>query len=136
MTNLRITTPADAAEFAAWVVSNPDIPAADIEAAAQAVTLTVAAEVDGRAELFIPLIFSPDKPQLTVGFLGFRPGQTHRVKANALKVMLEGVRRLRDHFGCEVRVVTKPEYPMGKWAIKHGFTQKQDGFYLETQNVQ
>lgn len=133
---MRLATPTDAAAFSTWIVNNPDILKADIEAVANAVTLTLAVDVDDAPELFIPFMFSPTEAVLTIGFLGFRPGQNRRTKAVALKAMLTYTTRLRDHLGCAVRVVTKAEYPMGKWALKHGFTQKQDGFYLENSNVQ
>lgn len=136
MNHCRLATPADASAFARWAESNHDIPRADIEAVANAVTLTVVAEVDGEAELYIPFIFSPHRALLTIGYLGFRPGHGRRTKSRALRAMLASAARLRDHLGCEMRVVTKAEYPMGKWALKHGFIQKSDGFYLENKNVQ
>lgn len=135
MTNLRWATPDDAEAFASWASANTDIPRGDIDAVADSVCTTLVTEVDGHAELYIPLMWSKERPLLTIGFLGFRPGQDPRTKARALKSMLSGVIRLQEHLGCEVRVVTKAEYPMGKWALKHGFIQKPDGFFLELENI-
>lgn len=135
-TTTRLATPADAETFAGWAALNSDIPQADIEAVASTVTLTLVTEVDGHPELYIPFIFSPTAPLLTIGYLGFRIGQSYREKAKALRSMLAAVGRLQHDLGCAVRVVTKAEYPMGKWALKNGFIQKPDGFYLEYTNVQ
>lgn len=133
MTTCRLATPADADTFARWAAFNNDIPDNAVEAVINGVTLVLVAEVDGEPELYIPFIFSEEKPQLTIGYLGFRVGQDYRTKAKALKEMLAATKRLQEHFDCEIRVITKAEYPMGKWALKHGFTEKPDGFYLEKQ---
>src|SRR5262249_25053749 len=127
----RLARPSDAEAFAQWALNNPDIPAADIDAVANSTALTIVVEADGQPELYIPYIFSETEPLLTIGYLGFRPGPAPRTKAKALKAILAATHRLQDHFDCKVRVVTEPEYPMGKWALKHGFIQKPDGFYLE-----
>lgn len=131
-TTCRLATPADAEAFAEWAATNNDIPDDDVRAVAESITLTLVIEVEGARELYIPFIFSATAPLLTIGYLGFRPGQSHRTKAAALHAMLSATWSLKNHFGCEVRVVTKAEYPMGKWALKHGFIPKPDGFYLET----
>lgn len=124
----RLAKPEDAPAFVAWALGNPDIPEEDIDAVANSTPLTLVVEVNGQAEIYLPLI-----PAVTLGFLGFRPGQDVRTKSialNALAVALQDLQRqlkINDAY-----VFTKAEYPMGKWALKHGFkTKDKTAFTLE-----
>jgi hypothetical protein len=125
---LRTAEAKDAEMLADWATQNPDIPSDDIEAVAKSTPLVVVVEVDGKPEAYLPLI-----PALTIGYLGFRPGQDTRTKALALRGMLDGLQRVQSNLGIsDAYVFTKAEYPMGKWALKNGFKQKsKDGFTLE-----
>jgi len=120
--------------LADWAINNPDIPQSDTDALSKSkIPMILVVEVDGQPELFLPLL-----PAVSIAFLGFRPGATPKEKAVALKRMK---RALLDFMGAlsidDAYVFTKAEYPMGKWALKNGFRQKdKDGFTLERSNVQ
>jgi hypothetical protein len=124
----RLATAEDAPAFVEWAVNNPDIPEADIDAVANSIPLTLVVEVDGQAEVYLPLI-----PAMTLGYLGFRPGQDVRTKAVALNAMAEALQNLQRELKIsDAYVFTKAEYPMGKWALKHGFkTKDKTAFTLE-----
>lgn len=125
----RVAQQEDIKAFAEWAAGNGDIPAEDIQAVAKAkCPLVLVVEVDGQPELYIPLL-----PAMTIAYLGFRPGQSPRVKAKAMQGMLEAIKNVQQSLGIEdTYVFTKAEYPMGKWALKHGFVEKsKTGFSLE-----
>lgn len=129
----RFATPEDAPAFAEWAASNPDIPREDLEALQRCATpLTLVVEIDGKAEMYMPLL-----PAVTIAFLGFRPGQDLRKKATALREMRKALRRFQKQLQIpDAYVFTKAEYPMGRWALRNGFRQKlNDGFTLENNNV-
>lgn len=125
---VRLATPEDAETFAAWAYNNPDIPNSDLKAVAKATVLTLVVEVDGKPEMYLPLI-----PAMTIGYLGFNPDQDLRTRAVALKEMREGLARLQNELSIDYAYVhTKAEYPMGRWALKNGFTKTpKDAFVLE-----
>lgn len=124
----RFSTPADAPAFAQWALDNPDIPSEDIDAVANGAPMTLVIEVDGKPELYMPLI-----PAVTIGYLGFRPDQDARTKAIALQAMRAELQRFLNTLKIsDAYVFTKAEYPMGKWALKNGFKPKaKDAFTLE-----
>lgn len=132
-TTVRFATPDDMPLFTKWAVDNTDIPQTDLDAVAKSkVPLILVVEVDDQPEMYMPLL-----PAVTIGYLGFRPGANPREKAVALKTMKKALRALMDTLSIEdAYVFTKAEYPMGKWALKNGFKQKEkDGFTLERAHV-
>ena len=125
---VRLATPEDSELFAQWATDNLDIPDEDINAVAKANTLTIVVEVDGKPEMYLPLI-----PAMTIGYLGFNPDQDVRTRAVVLREMRAALGRLQDELKLDYAYVhTKAEYPMGKWALKNGFKQTpKDAFVLE-----
>ena len=125
---VRPASPEDAELFATWAVQNNDIPDADIEAVAKSTPLTLVVEVDGKPEMYLPLI-----PAMTIGYLGFNPDQDVRTRAVVLREMRAALERLQDEWQIKYAYVhTKAEYPMGRWALKNGFKQtEKDAFVLE-----
>ena len=125
---VRLAAPEDAEQFTAWAVGNTDIPDSDIEAVQNSTALTLVVEIDGRPELYLPLI-----PAMTIGYLGFNPEQDLRTRAVALRRMREALANLQTGLGVSYAYVhTKAEYPMGRWALKNGFKQTpKDAFVLE-----
>lgn len=127
---IRMAEEADAPDFAEWATSNPDIPQEDLEAvAACKIPMVLVVEIDGEAELYLPLL-----PAVTLAFLGFRPGSSLRKKALALRAMRSALAGFQRELQIpDAYVFTKAEYPMGKWALRNGFKQKsKDGFTLGT----
>lgn len=133
-TTVRFATPEELPTFIDWAVNNPDIPQADIDLLTRSkIPMILVIEVDGTVEMFLPLL-----PAVTIAFLGFRPDGNVRGKATALRSMWKALRGFLDVLSIEdAYVFTKAEYPMGKWALKNGFKQKEkDGFTLERTHVQ
>lgn len=127
--SVRLAKPEEAEMFAEWAIQNRDIPHADKYAVQRAkCPMTLVVEIGGKPELFMPLL-----PAVTIGFLGFRPDQHPETKVNALKAMKGALRELQVNLGIEdAYVFTRPEYSMGKWALKNGFKTKPNiGFSLE-----
>ena len=125
---VRLAAPEDAPLFASWAIENMDIPDEDIKAVEKSNALVLTIEVDGKPEMYLPLI-----PAMTIGYLGFNPDQDVRTRASALKSMLGALKSFQEHLGIEYAYVhTKAEYPMGKWAVKNGFKKTpKDAFVLE-----
>jgi hypothetical protein len=125
---VRLATPEDAPRFSEWATHNIDIPDEDIKAVERSTPLTLVVEVNGKPEMYLPLI-----PAMTIGYLGFNPDQDVRTRASALKSMLGALKSFQEHLGIEYAYVhTKAEYPMGKWAVKNGFKKTpKDAFVLE-----
>lgn len=125
---VRLAAPEDAALFAAWATQNLDIPDEDIKAVQKSTPLVLVIEVDGKPEMYLPLI-----PAMTIGYLGFNPDQDIRTRAVVLKAMREALANLQTELGISRAYVhTKAEYPMGRWALKNGFTKtSKDAFVLE-----
>lgn len=125
---VRLAAPEDAATFSAWATQNTDIPDEDIEAVQKSTPLTLVVEVDGKPEMYLPLI-----PAMTIGYLGFNPDQDVRTRATVLREMRAALANLQNTLGIEYAYVhTKAEYPMGRWALKNGFKQTpKDAFVLE-----
>ncbi len=127
--NIRLPEAGESQQFADWATQNPDIPDADIKEvlAAKAMTNVVIEDEEGAA-LYMPLL-----PAVTIPYLGFRPGLSEKKKAQALRKMKEALQNLqRSLHIADAYVFTQPHYPLGKWAKKKGFQQKQKpGFTLK-----
>jgi len=125
---VRLAAPEDAPLFASWATENMDIPDEDIKAVEKSNALVLIIEVDGKPEMYLPLI-----PAMTIGYLGFNPDQDIRTRAIVLREMRAALGRLQDELGIKYAYVhTKAEYPMGKWAVKNGFKKTpKDAFVLE-----
>lgn len=123
---IRLATEADAPAFAQWVAGNPRISPSDVEAVSKTTPLTIVVEADGQPEGFIPMI-----PAMTIGFIGLRPGQDARTTSAVLAKLREGLLNLQDALKInEAYVHTKAEMPIAKWALKHGFKEKEQDTYV------
>lgn len=131
---VRFATPEEIPTLADWAYNNQDIPQEDLDALENCqIPMILVVEVNGQPELFLPLL-----PAVTIAFLGFRPDGDLRNKAIALREMRQALGRFLEGLKIDnAYVFTKAEYPMGKWALKNGFKQKEkDGFTLERTHVQ
>lgn len=128
----RLMNESDIEELSHWATDNPDIPQEDKRVLDYPSAITICVEKDGKPIMYAPLHF-----QLFIGFLGFEPDMPPTDKARALKEAMAAARRLCKAMQVrEIHVATKSEYPMGKWALKHGFkdSEKND-LYLEVNSV-
>ena len=88
---VRLAAPEDAPLFASWATENMDIPDEDIKAVEKSNALVLIIEVDGKPEMYLPLI-----PAMTIGYLGFNPDQDIRTRAVVLREMRAALGRLQD----------------------------------------
>lgn len=120
MWNLRLAEPSDAEAFSKWVAENPQIDADDIKAGTRDQNPTVlvfAVEKDGVVQVFAPVYL-----QMTLAHLGFNPEANGKDKLTALQTLVDGVSKTAVEFGVrELTTLSKEEYPVAKWALKHGF---------------
>lgn len=125
--NVRFAEPRDFESFAHWVSTNPDIPRDDTRILNYPRTLTLVFETNGAPVLFVPIT-----PVYEVGFLGFKPDLDARTKAKALRMVIAALQKvMRETQVLETEVFTRAEYPIGKWATKHGFVERdKPGFRM------
>lgn len=116
--NLRFANSEDAVPFAEWAANNEDIPRKDIESAMAAPGLaTLVVEIDGTPILYVPLY-----AVLNIAYLGFNPAARRTQRLVAMDAMLKALEEFaRQNKISEVQTLSKEEYPIAKWAIKHGF---------------
>jgi hypothetical protein len=127
---MRLMQKEDVVMFSEWAVKNFGIPAEDHEAVGKTAGMTLVVEDESGPIMSMPVYLAN-----VIGFLNFRPGISHMQRARAMKQMLEGFKALNQTAGIEDSLVfTEPDYPMGKWALKHGFQKtKKSAFLLRTE---
>lgn len=118
--SFRLAEPADAPAFAKWVAENPQIDPQDVNAALKENNPTVlyfCATKDG-----VPVAFAPLFCSMTLAHLAFDPASEGRDRLRAMKTLIEGVTAFAVQYGIrEITTLTREEYPVGAWALKHGF---------------
>lgn len=114
----RFATAEDSTAFSEWAVYNEDIPRKDIESAMNAPGLIApVVEIEGK-----PVLYVPTYPVLNVAYLGFNPEASRSNRLLAMEAMLKSLEELARKFHIsEVQTLSKEEYMVAKWAIKHGF---------------
>jgi hypothetical protein len=124
----RLIQEQDLEQCAGWIVDNPDIPAEDKRVLKYPTVLTLTIEKDG-----VPCLHIPLHMQMFIGFLGFNPEMDAKDKAHALRCAMQAAKQICKAFNVpEIHVATKAEYPIGRWAMKHGFNDSgKNDLYLE-----
>ena len=116
----RLAGPEDAEAFVRWSTSNPQVDPKDIVSATKAKNPTVlvfAVEKDGVVQAFAPL-----HVQMSLDYLGFNPDADGKDKLRAMNMLNDGVAAFAVQYGIrEITVVSKTEYPVAQWAMKHDF---------------
>jgi hypothetical protein len=117
----RLAAPADAENFAKWVAMNPLIEASDVVAAQKTANPTViyfaVENPDG-----VVVTFAPVYVQALISHLGFNPDATPEDRKIALQFGLNGIIEFFALYGIrEIVTLSKEGYPVGKWALSHGF---------------
>lgn len=116
----RLAEPADAEAFSKWVGENSQIDDADKLAALKANNPTVlwfAVTKDGVVQAFAPVYL-----QAVAAHLGFNPDADGKDKLRALQMLMDGVSGFMVQYGIrEIAVLSKEEYPIAQWALKHDF---------------
>jgi hypothetical protein len=116
----RLAEPADAADFSKWAAENTQVDPKDLWAGTKKKNPTVifyAVEKDG-----VVVAFAPVYLQLTVAHLGFNPAAEGKDKLRALQMLTDGVSAIGVQYGIrEITTLSKEDYPVAQWAIKHGF---------------
>src|SRR5579863_1692744 len=116
----RLAEPSDAEAFSRWVVANPQIDPDAIERGTHRknpTVVTFAVEKDGIVQAFVPVYL-----QFTLAHLGFNPQADDRDKLRALEMLTDGVAAFAVQYGIrEITTLSKEEYPLAQWAMKHNF---------------
>lgn len=116
----RLAQASDAEAFSRWSVLNPQVDRADLLAGMKKNNPTViyfAVEKDGVVQAFAPLYC-----QMTLAHLGFNPEAEGKDKLRAMQMLIDGVSAFAIQYGVhEITTMSKEDYPVAKWAVKHGF---------------
>lgn len=116
----RLAVEGDAPAFADWVAQNPQVDQKDLMAGTKKnnpTVLTFVVESDGKPILFAPLYLAA-----ILAHLGFNPEARASEKMRALQVLTDGVMAFMLQFGIrEILALTKPDYGVAQWGLKHGF---------------
>jgi hypothetical protein len=119
----RFAQPSDAESFTRWAVENPKIPHKDILASMKAnnpTSTVLVIEENG-----VPILFAPFYCQMNLAYLGFNPEYEGKIRLKALNALQWAIASFAYEFGVrEVTVQTSKDYPVGKWALKHGFKEE------------
>jgi len=113
----RLAEPADAEAFAKWSAENQQVEQTDLIAGMKKSNPTVlffAVEKDGVVQAFAPLYL-----QMMLAHLGFNPEADNKDKLRAMQMTM-----------------SKEEYPVAKWAVKHGFDlESRQAFKLDLNKI-
>ena len=116
----RLAEEKDSAPFAAWIGQSTQIPIEDVKASLKennptSITLVIE-DAQGK-----PILFAPTFAVAVLGFLGFNPESDPMERLSALEV-LQGTAQAfwREHGVTEIDVLTREDYPVAKWALRHG----------------
>jgi hypothetical protein len=117
----RLAEPSDAEAFTRWTLANPQIDQKDIEAAKKDNNPTVlffaVENADGKVIAFAPVYL-----QMIVAHLVFNPGADGKDYLNAMQMLLNGTAAFAVGLGIrEIVTLSKEDYGVAKWAVKHGF---------------
>ncbi len=117
---VRFAEPRDAETFARWAAENPNIPQKDALSVTKdrnATSIALVIEEDDKVVLFVPFYC-----QMNLGFIGFNPESDARQRIRGLEAMQKALTAFAQEHGInEITVQTAKDYPIAKWAIKHGF---------------
>ena len=117
---VRFAESTDAEAFAAWVKENPQIDYADVQTALSKNNPTAMYFVvtkDGK-----PITFAPIYLQAVLAHLAFPLDADGRDKLRALQMLTDAVAGFAVQYGIRsIMTLSKEEYPVAKWALKHGF---------------
>lgn len=118
--SFRLATPSDASAFASWAATNPQIDRKDLLAGMKAnnpTVLTFVAEKNGVAIAFVPVYMAA-----VIAHLAFNPDAAADERKKALGVLHAGLEAFYIQYGItEIDVLTKPEYPVARWAKSKNF---------------
>lgn len=116
----RLADADDSEAFTKWALENPQIDRKDLWAATKKKNPTVvffAVEKDGVVQAFAPLY-----AQMILAHLGFNPDAAGKDRKEALQRLIDGVSAFAVQYGIrEIVTLTKENYPIAQWGIKHGF---------------
>ena len=119
---VRVAETGDAEDFANWVKSNNLIDPDDVLRTIKGNNPTCVhfvACLDGK-----PVAFAPVYAQTALAHLAFSPDARGTDKLRAMNVLLDFVTAFSHQLGIrEITTRTKPEYPVAKWALAHGFEE-------------
>lgn len=117
---VRLAQPEDAELFAEWIANSTNIPVQDVKDSlkeSNPTSVTLVMEQDGKVLLFFPTYAIG-----LLGFIGFNPDTTPLERARGLDAAKGALQGFWKTYGVtEVATLTKEEYPIAQWALRHGF---------------
>jgi hypothetical protein len=119
---IRLAEPSDAASFAEWVAAGIGAGLIDPNDVADTqinpTTLYFVATKNGE-----PVAFAPCYLVTMLAHMGFDPQSAPRDRLRAMQVLIDAVSAfVRERLNVrEIQTLTKSEYPIGAWSLKHGF---------------
>ena len=120
----ELAQPSDAEAFSKWSAENPQIDKKDLEAGMGKNNPTVL--VFKVSKNGVVISFAPVYCQFALAHLGFNPEAEGKDRLQSLQVMIDGVMALAVQYGIrEIVTLSKEEYGIAKWAVKHGFDREE-----------
>lgn len=125
-----LETPEEISQLAEFIGKNPDIPLDDVnglKASPSSVVLMVSDD-EGKVLLMLPWY-----PLFVVPFFGFNPEANPRERIKAMNAALPIIEAAAKRFGiAHIAGMTRPEYGIAQWAMKHGFEPDQRQAFVKT----
>jgi hypothetical protein len=129
----RLAQPEDAIAFSTWAAQNPQIEQKDLLATLKANNPTCVffvATKDG-----VPISFAPVYCQVALAHLAFNPESDGRDKLKSLEILTDAVDVFAVQHGVrEIVTLSKPEYGIAQWAVKHGFDLEERQLFKRNLN--
>lgn len=125
----RLAEPTDAAAFSEWAGRNPLIDPKDLEASRTEKNPTVVffAVEDDHGKV---IAFAPIYCMMMLAHLGFNPDSSGEERKKAMQMLLDGAIAFAVQFGIrEIGTLSKEEYPVARWGMKHGFDLEPRQFF-------
>lgn len=117
---VRIANENDAEPFAQWISESTQIPFEDVQASLKEfnpTSVTLVIECDGKV-----LLFAPTYAVALLGFIGFNPEADGRERVKALDAIKKAAQTFWGMHGVTtIATLSREDYPVAKWALKHGF---------------
>jgi len=120
---VRIAGAEDSEPFARWISESTQIPVHDVLASLKQnnpTSVTLVIEKDGEV-----VLFAPTYALAMLAFIGFNPEKEGRERLRALDALKKAASAFWQMHGVnEIATLTREDYPIAQWALRHGFVQE------------
>jgi hypothetical protein len=121
MLTFRLADEQDSEPFSNWIAASTQIPVQDVEDSLKeynptSITLVIQ---DSAGKV---ILFAPTFAVARLAFIGFNPEASPLERARGLSCILGATQEFwKTHGVTEIDTLTKTDYPIAEWAIRHGF---------------